>query len=250
MDWWKTHFNEDYLKQYSRFLTAEETKKETFVIEKMLHPKKANKILDLGCAQGRISIELAKRGYSVTGLDYSRYMLDVAKKCAKKEKININFVRGDMRRLSYKEEFDVVIDWFTTFGYFSDKDNEAVLRKISRSLKREGRLLIDVINKDWCLKNYNTPLFPSKTYHDYKNFVVLESHKYDKDASRDNCRRIFLDGRKRREYSWSVRLYSFKELRSMLSKAGFKIECVYGGHDLSKFTDKSRRITVVVQKKR
>lgn len=249
MDWWKDFFKEDYFKQYDRHLTPERTAKEVRAIKKILHLKKGDKILDLGCGQGRIAIGLAKGGYNVTGLDYSRYMLDIAKKRADKEKVSVNFVQGDMRRINFKEEFDVVICWFTTFGYFSDRDNVSVVKKVSRGLKKNGKFLIDIVNKEYYLKNRNTPAFPPKTWYDYKDFIVLESHEYDKQKSRDNCKRVFLRSNKGKEYNWSLRQYSFPEMKSMLSKEGFKILNVYGGQDLSKFTNKSRRITIVAQKK-
>lgn len=249
MDWWKDFFREDYFKQYDRHLTPERTAKEVRAIKKILHLKKGDKILDLGCGQGRIAIGLAKRGYNVIGLDYSRYMLDIAKGRADKEKVSVNFIQNDMRRINFKEEFDVVISWFTTFGYFSDKDNAQVMKKVSKALKENGKFLIDIVNfKEYYLKNRNTPTFTPKTWYDYKDFVVLENHEYDKRRSRDNCKRIFLTGNKRKEYNWSLRLYSSSEIKNMLSKSGFEITRVYGGHDLSEFTNKSRRIVIVAQK--
>jgi ubiquinone/menaquinone biosynthesis C-methylase UbiE len=248
MDWWKKDFKEDYLKQYGRFLTPGRTEAEANAIEKMLRPKKDDKILDLGCAQGRIAIELAKRGYNVIALDYSRYMLGIAGKRAKKEKVSVKFVRGDMRRINFREEFDIVISWFTTFGYFNDREDASVIKRIARALKENGVLLIDVVNGEW-IKNAGSFIHNPRTWCDYKDFIVLESHKYDKQKSRDNCRRIFLRGGRRKEYSWSLRLYSFGEMKSLLLRGGFEIIKIYGGHDLSRFSGKSRRITIVARKK-
>ncbi|MFH1367554.1 MAG: class I SAM-dependent methyltransferase [Elusimicrobiota bacterium] len=244
MDWWKCFFTEDYLRQYeARYLTRARTRKETRAILKILRPAAGARILDLACGQGRISIELAKKGYRVTGVDYSKYLLSVARKRAGSRKID--FIRKDMRKIGFREEFDIVINWFTAFGYFSDKDNESVLRKVHKALKKNGKFLLDL--------SHDTPghgHMPSQGWSDHGDYVVLETRRYNPKRKTVSVKRdfIFIKSGKRRTYEFRIRTYSWPELRKLLKKTGFKLLKVFGGFDLSRFTKNSGRIIVLAQK--
>lgn len=129
-EWWQTLFDEKYLSTYIDRLTPEQTTKEVDFIVSTLDLEKGAKILDLACGHGRHSLELAKRGYRVTGVDYSEHFINIAKENAKKENVNVTYTQGDMREISYKDEFDAVVNIFTSFGYFKDdSDNVKVFKK-------------------------------------------------------------------------------------------------------------------------
>lgn len=111
---------------------------------KHLKMKKGMKVLDLCCGPGRITLELARRGYNVTGVDHMQFFLEEARKRARREKLRCTFVRGDMRTFVRSDTFDVVLNIFTSFGYFKDqRQNQRVLRNIFESLKPGGKLLIE-----------------------------------------------------------------------------------------------------------
>ena len=103
-------------------------------------------MLDLGCALGFHSIELAARGYDVTGLEWSKPFLDVARQRADKAGVSVRFFHGDMTRMSFDSEFDAVILWGNTFGMFSGEDNAKTLQGIARALRKGGLALIDTQN--------------------------------------------------------------------------------------------------------
>jgi len=80
-------------------------------------------------------------------VDFSKeYLSDAIKKAKKMKLKNIEFIRKDMRKIDFKEEFDLVINMFTSFGYFDDKDNFTFLKKVRRALKKGGKFIIDVKN--------------------------------------------------------------------------------------------------------
>ena len=107
------------------------------------------KILDVPCGHGRIANALAERGYVVTGLDATPLFLNVAESDALSRGIQIRYVQGDMRKLpSADAEYDVLINWFTSFGYFDDDENRQVLREFHRVLKPGRKLLIDHQNRE------------------------------------------------------------------------------------------------------
>jgi 2-polyprenyl-3-methyl-5-hydroxy-6-metoxy-1,4-benzoquinol methylase len=95
---------------------------------------------------GQSFIELARRGYEVTGLDWSEIYLDAAKRQAAETGVSVQFLQGDMTNLTFDEQFDAVILWGNTFGEFEHEDNVQTLYGIRRALKKGGRALIDTQN--------------------------------------------------------------------------------------------------------
>jgi 2-polyprenyl-3-methyl-5-hydroxy-6-metoxy-1,4-benzoquinol methylase len=108
-----------------------------------------NTVLDLCCGPGRCSVALAQKGFSVTGVDRTRFLLAKARSRAKQAGVTIEWVRADMRDFVRRSGFDVVLSMFTSFGYFDDKKEDAkVLRNMFASLRRGGACLIDVMGKE------------------------------------------------------------------------------------------------------
>ncbi len=141
-EWFCRFFDDTYLEILKAQKGTEGTRAEVDFLTKALRLKPGDRVLDVPCGFGRHSGELARRGYSVVGVDLSRAMLRDARH-RYHERERLRFVRGDMRRLSYREEFDAVVCLYTSFGYFSERENVATLRKMAWALKRRGRLLID-----------------------------------------------------------------------------------------------------------
>ena len=96
----------DYLYFYEDMLTLKRTKKEIEFLVKKLKLNKPMKILDLSCGHGRHANRLAKLGHKVTGVDITFGFLEIAKKDARKSEVKVRYVQQDMRKISFKEEFD------------------------------------------------------------------------------------------------------------------------------------------------
>jgi Cyclopropane fatty acid synthase and related methyltransferases len=142
-------FNLEYFKiNEKRVLTPERTLREVNFIEEILHLKPGAEILDLACGVGRHSIELAKRGYKVTGLDINPALLKEARRRAKKQMVKIRWICKDMREITFQEKFDVVLNLFTSFGYFTEKENQELISKVSKALKPQGYFVIEVNHRE------------------------------------------------------------------------------------------------------
>jgi SAM-dependent methyltransferase len=101
-------------------------------------------VLDLGCGAGRHARRLAANGYDVTGIDLSERSIDEARG---RSAPNVRFRRQDVRRPFGSRQFDCVFSLFTSFGYFDDPAEDlTVVRNIERSLKADGRLVLDYLN--------------------------------------------------------------------------------------------------------
>src|SRR5580693_8727117 len=116
-------------------------------------------VLDLCCGPGRCSIALARKGYSVTGVDKTKYLLDKARAKARSEHVKIEWVRADMREFVRPSTFALVLSMFTSFGYFDERhDDIRVLANIFTSLRPGGAFLIEMMGKERLAKVFQSPI--------------------------------------------------------------------------------------------
>src|SRR6185503_15297877 len=108
-----------------------------------LRLKKGMRVLDAPCGAGRVAYHLAVRGISVVGVDLRPQFIERARARFSRSKLKGEFVAGDLRDIGFKGEFDGVYNWFSSFGYFTDRENAALLVRYSHALRRGGRLLIE-----------------------------------------------------------------------------------------------------------
>ena len=115
---------------------------------KQLHLKGTEKILDLACGFGRHSLEFARRGYDVTGIDITPAYIDYANEQAKKENLNAKFICQDIRTITFDKEFDVVLNMADgAIGYLEDDgENHKIFSVIAKALKNGGKHFMDIIN--------------------------------------------------------------------------------------------------------
>ena len=106
-------------------------------------------VLDLACGPGRHAVTLAKRGFRVTGVDLSPFLLRKARERARAENVDVEWVQEDMRRFVRPESFDLAISLFTSFGYFEGKDDDLeILRNMHKSLRSEGVLVMEMAGRE------------------------------------------------------------------------------------------------------
>jgi SAM-dependent methyltransferase len=203
-------------------------------------------ILDLCCGIGRHSLEFARRGFKVTGVDRTSGYLNQAREQANKEGLNIEFVQEDMRGFVRADSFDTIINMFTSFGYFEDEgEDRRVIANIHRSLKDGGLVLMETMGKEILARVYRE--------HDWQEVEPgvfrLEERRVDDDWSRMRGRWIlFKDGRQY-ENTLTHRLYSAAELESLLREEGFGETKAYGGLDGIPYDHQARRLVIVGRKK-
>lgn len=257
--WWENVFDEKYLNTYVDIVTPELTQKQIAFLRQHLQLKRGASILDLACGYGRHTIELARQGYQVIGLDYSKYFIELAKNEAKKQNVKVDFIRDDMRNLSFVNKFDAVISMFTSFGYFEDeKDNVLVLRKISRALKSKGKFLIDLNNVIWVLvrmsqqgkvdpKTGRLQTLP-RTERLSNGLKVVIKEEFDPITMRWSMTRTWQEKNQQRSYKTKVRMFSLPEINNMMEQSGLQIKKVWGDFEGAPFSFESRRLVGLAQK--
>ena len=244
--WFVDLFDEDYLRTLP-FLTPQATQSEAeFVIDAMgLQP--GAQVLDIGCGYGRHAMELAARGFHVVGLDLSTPLLVRGGEEAMRRGLEINFVRGDMRELDFDAQFDGAYCMFSTFGYFDDETNKKTVSNIARALKPGGRVMIEILNRDYVIAD-----LPTRVWWEGEGCVVLEEVELNYFSSRIQVNRsvVFDDGRQL-EQEISVRAYSLHEVGKLMHAAGFRVLEVSGGYHTRGrfFGNQSRHIIVLAERK-
>jgi SAM-dependent methyltransferase len=221
--WWEDLFNDDYLRTCEK-LTDEQIAREVDFIEDSLGIERGGALLDLACGTGRHAIELARRGYEVVGFDLSLAMLARAGDEAQDRDAKLNFVQGDMREMTFDEQFDGVYCWNTSFGYFEEDKNAAVIDRVHGALRTGGLFLLDVANRDFLVRQS-----PSLAWFEGDGCVCMDEMAVDFITSRLKVKRtMMLDDGRSREIEYSMRVYSLHELGKMLHEHGFKVTEVSG----------------------
>ena len=201
-------------------------------------------VLDLCCGEGRHSLELARRGFCVTGVDRTGSYLAKAIKQAEEEGLAVEFVKGDMRRFCRKNCFDAVINMFTSFGYFEDQEDDfAVALNAYRSLKAGGVFLLDMMGKEVL-----AGIFRERDWYRVGDITVLEERKVSGNWGWIDAKWTLLKGSERHEIFVSHRLYSAVELKLLLEKCGFNNVDIYGGFDGSSYDQRAERLIALAEK--
>jgi len=219
--------------------------KEVADVVNLLSLQPSVRILDLCCGYGRHSIELAKRGFEVVGVDISQKQIQHAKEKAKDHRVNVTFQVKDARKLSFTNDFDIILNMFLSFGYFEDeKEDKNMLQGVYQSLKPNGRFLMDFWNREKEIREFR----PSYVEHQ-KDLSIRKEWKFDARKGRINWKNIvtFADGR---EESWnhSIRAYTVVELTHLLEEAGLRIKNVYGSLKGEPYSIDSPSVVVIAEK--
>ncbi|HID89080.1 MAG TPA: class I SAM-dependent methyltransferase [Anaerolineales bacterium] len=244
MAWWETVFDDRYLRLWGPLASPEATEQQVEGIIAYLGVEPGASILDLACGYGRIAIPLAQRGFRVTGLDLSETLLGQARANAAQAGVEVDWHQGDMREIPWEGAFDAVINVFSSFGYFTDEEeNRRVLEGVARAIKPGGRFLIDVINRDWQVRQDL-----QRRWFEAGDLLVLEDPWLDPVEGRAGEVWRWLEGGRWQTLEFDVRIYTATELKALIEAAGLRWITVYGGWTGDEFGPQSRRIIALAEK--
>jgi SAM-dependent methyltransferase len=196
-------------------------------LERFLELEPRSRVLDLCSGAGRGTIELARRGHRVLGIDPDESALALARAAAKGERLNVHFMKADPREISYRADFDAVVCLDGAFGRLpSDRDDLRALDNARKALKPGAKLLLDVPNREWLMRH----LEPSdRTVFDF-----------EKGRLNDDRPPAFP----------SLRIYALTELISLIERAGLSYRRSWGGFDGSAYGMDCARLLVLAERPR
>jgi ubiquinone/menaquinone biosynthesis C-methylase UbiE len=221
-EWFKDWFNTpEYLSVYQHHNESDAEEHIKLILENIRISSRA-KILDMACGAGRHAILLAKKNYDVTAVDLSENLLSIAKQTADSEDLSINFVHSDIRKFNPADTFDLILNLFTSFGYFeTDEENIAVLRKAYSLLIYEGYFVLDFFNSEYLSHNL--------VEHSREVLDNEEIHLYRKIKDKRVVKKIVITKNgKLSQFEESVRMFTKDELTDAITKIGFDIYKTFG----------------------
>jgi SAM-dependent methyltransferase len=245
MTWYKKYFTEEWMRFRDAIALLKKASSEVTFLEKVLEISPPAKVLDVGCGFGRHAIELALRGYEVTGVDISAELLACARKLAQQKAVRVSWVQQDMRNIDFSEEFDAALCLFTSFGYFeTEEENRDTLRRVSEALRPRSRFILDIENRDGLLMRYQSRDWWQTELGD----LVMEERRFDPVKGRGHTKILLVREDRKVEHNLSIRWYSIPELTRILEDAGMHMQSLYGGLDGSAYGLEAMRLVAVAEK--
>ena len=240
--WYKEWFNSPY---YHQLYFKRDEKEAADFIDKLvlqLNPGRLVKMLDIACGKGRHSVQLASKGFDVTGIDLSEESIQEAKNC---ETENLHFFVHDMRLPFNINYFDYAFNFFTSFGYFdSRREHNNAIRTIAQSLKKGGLLVIDYLNVLYA-EQHSIP----------QSQIEIEDVLYNIDKWSDEehfFKKIVVEDKNRRqslEHLERVAKFTLNDFTEMLGDNSLQIKKVFGDYQFGVYDlHKSPRLIIFAEK--
>jgi SAM-dependent methyltransferase len=210
--------------------------------------------LDLCCGMGRITAELARRGFAMTGVDITGSLLETAREDALYEGLEIEYLQADARSFVRTNFFDTVVNLYISFGYFENPEDDLLLaRNVHESLKPGGSFIIETLGKEIAVRDFTQgEWFERAGYTVLTEYEAVDSWAALKNrwVLIPNSAAVFQAGEvtPRIEKIFTQRLYAATELRALLFEAGFADVELYGGWDERAY-DQNAEILIAIGRK-
>lgn len=240
--WFKDWFNSPY---YHQLYFNRDDREAASFIDKLisyLKPAPGSTMLDVACGKGRHSIQLAGKGFDVTGIDLSE---DSIHEALQSETASLHFYRHDMRLPFWINYFDYAFNFFTSFGYFKTRrEHDNAIRTIAQAIKKDGVFVMDFLNVHYAEDHL---IHQSEKEIDGVNFLITkwydENHFYKKIVVEDECLKEPLI------YTEKVAKFSLGDFTEMFAYQGLQMQEVFGDYDFGNYdVRRSPRMLMIAKK--
>jgi SAM-dependent methyltransferase len=241
--WVSGYFGEDYRDSVEPLLTAERTSAEVSFLLATTGLRPPGRVVDLGCGHGRHALELARRGFDVTGVDVNAGALALAGRAATSD-LAVRFVHADYASPP-AGPFDLAVSLFGSFGFSSDEANERTVLEWCSRVRAGGWMVLELWHRDLIV----TAFEPRRTWRPSESLEVDERRVFDPLSGRLHVRYdyAYADGR-RTGHDIRVRLYTAAEIRQLLGRGGVRVAALFGSLRGDAYAASSRYLVVVGQR--
>jgi len=206
---------------------------------------RGGKILDLCCGPGRHAVEFAQRGFQVTGVDRSAFLLERAQEHASGAGASVEWINEDMRTFSRSGFYDLACNLFTSFGYFEkEEDNLKVLRNMHQSLAEGGVAIFEVLGKERLARTWQNAICSQLE----DGSLVVQRPQLRNDWSRVHADWTVIRNGSARSFSFEHSIYSGCELKDRLLASGFRQVQLFGDLQGSPYNLEALRLVAVARK--
>jgi len=243
-DWYRDFFHGVALDLWRKAIKPEYTRAEAELLVDALAARPGSRLLDVPCGNGRLALELARRGCAMTGLDISQEFLEEARRSARQARLEVEWLLGDMRELSRQAEFDGAFCVGNSFGYMEHAGNLEFLMRIGRALKAGGRFVLEIGAAAESL----LPHLQERTWYRFDELSVMIENRYQVAEGRLETEYTFVRDGAQETRRGAQAVYTAAELRRMLAAAGLETVAIYGGVDRKPFELGSHQLILVTEK--
>jgi SAM-dependent methyltransferase len=235
-------FERLYLQPFRPVPTPEQVAAEVACLIKLLKLGTSAPVLNLSCGPGQHALELARRGFSVTGLDSSEEFLAEARHASETAGIPVTWIRRELQRIPFRGIFDAVVTSASGFGCSpSIETDRAILHAAYRALRPGGQVLLEVVNRERLVRD-----FIPRRWSEADGIRVLEDQQWDLLTNELRARWVFLFPDRRELTRTSlIRVHPAHEIAALFRETGFSPVTAYGDFDGQPFTLTSPRLILV-----
>ncbi len=242
-DWTRTFFEGPSVELWRRVASPDQNRAEADFILSFAN-EAPQKILDVPCGDGRLAIEVARRGHAVTGADISRDSLEYARDRARAAEVDVDWIEGDMRNLGINDRFDFAFCFGNSFAYFDDDGNAAFLRSVHDALAPGATFLLETnLAAESIL-----PTIQLRAWYKIEDWYMLAAREYDASAARLKVEYTFLHGEIEDTRTAWYRIYVARDVVAMFEAAGFVDVEAFGSMKKEAFALGSRYLYIAARK--
>jgi SAM-dependent methyltransferase len=216
-DWWQTFFSGLFLDFWEAVPSADQDRAEADYLQKALDVTPPAKLLDVPCGNGRLVLELASRGYRVTGVDLADYVARGRARAAERG-LTVQLEQRDMRDLPWTSEFDGAFCMGNSFGYLDDEGSAAFFTAVCRALKPGAGFVLDY----GYVAESLLPNFRDSRGSRIGQFWGMQQNEYDHASGRYRSEITVVRGTQMETKAYSARVYTYRQVCAMLAAAGFE----------------------------
>jgi cyclopropane fatty-acyl-phospholipid synthase-like methyltransferase len=249
-NWYEDFFHGVSIDLWRKAISPEQTKREGDFLLKALESEAGSHLLDVPCGNGRLSFELAGRGYRVTGVDISDEFIQEAQSTARASAANTGgtpvpqFLLGNMCRIEGEAIYDGAYCFGNSFGFLEYAHMESFLGSVARALKPGARFIVET---GMAAESILTK-FEAETSHQIEDILVIIREQYLAEESCIDTEYVFQRNGEVESRTAKHWIYTVAEIRRMLERAGFEVLNVYGSLKFEPYVLGSEELFVIARR--
>lgn len=244
--WYETFFQGINCELWEKAVSPEWTKQEVDFLIGELNLKQEQSLLDIPCGFGRHSIEFAKRGFNVTGIDISQTFIAGLTEKIKSNKLNITALQADILSMQLTQKFSGAICMGNSFGYFNFERMKSFVEKVSSSLEIGAKFIINSgMIAESVLPNFSS--YQNKSY-TVENITMIVTNIYNVEDSYMISNLLLSKEGKSEEHSFKHFVFTLGEVKRLLKLVGLKTIATYGSLSKEEYKLGDQQIYIVAEK--